>query len=105
MMLNQQLEIMVNARFVISPIGAGSAMTMFAREDAKIIEISKSILSGNYNGKVSAFLLNQHFQRLIMDKQQGPPDLKQLKEDYNCDLAKLDAVVNGIELLGKFEKL
>ena len=42
--VSEQLRIIVNARVFISAVGAGSSMSMFAREDAWVIEISEKFL-------------------------------------------------------------
>ena len=45
MSLDAQINAMANARAVISPVGAGSAMAMFAPTDAVVIEIASRNLS------------------------------------------------------------
>lgn len=101
--VKEQLKIIVNAEVIISAVGAGSSMSMFAREDAWVIEISERKLGGQYNGVVSALMLSQYFQRIVSIKDESRPNPKELKDDYYCNLKDLKAVVKSIEILGTFE--
>ena len=101
--VDEQLKIIVNAGVIISAVGAGSSMSMFAREDAWVIEISERLLGGMYNGRVSALLLSQYFQRIISLKDESRPSPKELRDDYYCNLEDLKAVVKSIEILRTFE--
>ena len=91
--LIEQIKKLSNASVVVSPVGAGSAMAMFAPSDAVIVEISDRSLFGGYNGAVSALLLNQNFHRIVTnDKGQHGND--SLKEDFYGDLEQLKKLLN-----------
>ena len=91
--LIDQIKKLSNASVVVSPVGAGSAMAMFAPSDAVIIEVSDRNLFGGYNGVISAVLLNQCFHRVIT-KNEGLHVSDSLKEDFDGDLKQLKKILN-----------
>ena len=99
MSLDAQMNAMANARAVISPVGAGSAMAMFAPTDAVVIEIASRNLFGGYNGIISGLLLNQSFYRIISDIKGDDMNEFSLREDFVGDLENLKDIViqNGLE--------
>ena len=97
--LDKQINAIANARVVVSPVGAGSAMAMFAPADAVVIEIASRELFGGYNGIISGLLLNQSFYRVISDiKGENMNDVS-LREDFVGDLQALKNTLihNGVE--------
>ena len=84
---------MSNASIVVSPVGAGSAMAMFAPSDAVIVEVSDRSLFGGYNGAISALLLNQNFHRIVTNDEGQHWD-NSLKEDFYGDLEQLKKLLN-----------
>lgn len=101
--VSEQLRIIVNAGVFISAVGAGSSMSMFAREDAMVIEISEKFLGGMYNGRVSGLMLNQTFNRIVSVKGTPRPTPKELRNDYYCNLEELKDTIKSIELLEMIE--
>ena len=91
--LIDQIKKLSNASVVVSPIGAGSAMAMFAPSDAVIIELSDRALFGGYNGVVSAVLLNQSFHRIVTNDE-GQHGNNSLKENFYGDLDQLKKALN-----------
>ena len=99
MSLDLQINAMANARVVVSPVGAGSAMAMFAPADALVIEIAGRSLFGGYNGIISSLLLNQSFYRVISDIKGEDMNHLSLREDFVGDLQELKNTLihNGVK--------
>ena len=91
--LIDQIKKLSNASIVVSPVGAGSAMAMFAPSDAVIVEVSDRSLFGGYNGAISALLLNQNFHRIVTNDE-GQHGNDSLKQDFYGDLEQLKKLLN-----------
>ena len=99
--LSEQIDAVANASVVISPIGAGSAMAMFAPSDALVIEIAERNLYGGYNGVISALLLNQAFYRVITNQSETYSKAEDLRGDFvgNLETVKKILKKNEIQIL------
>ena len=64
MTVDEQLTAMVNAEVVINPFGGASAMTMFAPEDCRVIELSFPGVAGVFAGSMWADVLGQTYERV-----------------------------------------
>ena len=64
MTVDEQLSAMANAEVVVNPFGGASAMTMFAPEDCRVIELSFPGVAGVFAGSMWADVLGQTYERV-----------------------------------------
>ena len=64
MTVDEQLTAMANAAVVVNPFGGASAMTMFAPEDCRVIELSFPGVAGVFAGSLWADVLGQTYERV-----------------------------------------
>ena len=64
MTVGEQLTAMANAEVVVNPFGGASAMTMFAPEDCRVIELSFPGVAGVFAGSLWADVLGQTYERV-----------------------------------------
>ena len=64
MTVDEQLTAMANAEVVVNPFGGASAMTMFAPEDCRVIELSFPGVAGVFAGSLWADVLGQTYERV-----------------------------------------
>ena len=64
MTVDEQLTAMANAEVVVNPFGGASAMTMFAPEDCRVIELSFPGVAGVFAGSLWADVLGQQYERV-----------------------------------------
>ena len=64
MTVGEQLEAMCNAETVVIPMGGASAITMFAPEDCKVVELTFPSFAGVFAGSLWADVLGQTYERV-----------------------------------------
>ena len=64
MTVDEQLTAMANAEVVVNPFGGASAITMFAPEDCRVIELSFPGVAGVFAGSMWADVLGQTYERV-----------------------------------------
>ena len=64
MTVGEQLEAMYNAETVVIPMGGASAITMFAPEDCKVVELAFPEIAGVFAGSMWADVLGQTYERV-----------------------------------------
>lgn len=74
MTVSQQLEAMASAEIVVIPIGGSSAITMFAPEDCRVIELAFPGIVGSFAASLWADVLGQRYERIdgCAGEQTGP---------------------------------
>lgn len=93
----EQLEIVSNGEIIVGPIGAATAMTLFAPEDCAIIELLPSRdIGGIYNSIGPAHWLGQPYHRIIGRRVRlGDNDRESpLYHDFEVDLEEVRHAVD-----------
>lgn len=89
----QQLDLISRADLIVTHIGGGSPITMFAPRDCHIIEITTENFWGAFTSRAWAHILGQHFTRVI--GKELPKNGGELKIDHDCevDINELEALL------------
>ena len=64
MTVHEQLEVMAAAEVVVNPFGGASAITMFAPEDCRVVELAFPGIVGSFAGTMWADVLGQDYKRV-----------------------------------------
>ncbi len=89
--VQEQLEAVSNAKFIVLTVGGTSAITMFAPRDCTIIEMSNPYMVGTFGSTAWASILGQTFYR-IHGKQVGDSSPR-IDLDFNVDTELIRALI------------
>lgn len=96
----EQLEVIANAEAVFSQVGSSPTITMFAPQDARIVEMFPPNVAGLFVGIAYAALLGQPYHRIVGQRVQLPDNTRTepLYGDYTVNAAEVSGVLDAMRL-------
>lgn len=89
---HQQLDLISRSDLIVTHIGGGSPITMFAPRGCTIIEITTENFWGAFASRAWAHILGQHFYRMVGRELENRGELK-IDHDCEVDLNELEALL------------